>query len=50
MEVLVGSPSAVGRASDVAVEWEGLVLTWQTVFMGRASGGPSGRGATGDIF
>ena len=24
----VGRASAVGRASDVAVEWEGLVLTW----------------------
>ena len=24
----MGSASAVGRASDVAVEWEGLVLTW----------------------
>ena len=50
MEVLVVSPSAVGRASDAAVEWDGLVLTWQTVFVGRASGGPSGRGATGDTL
>ena len=24
----MGRASAVGRASDVAVEWEGLVLTW----------------------
>ena len=36
----MGRACAVGRASDVAVEWEGLVLTC----MGRASG----RGAAGD--
>ena len=24
----MGRASAVGRASDMAVEWEGLVLTW----------------------
>ena len=42
------NPSAMGRASDVAVEWEGLVMMWQTVFIERASGGPSGRDATGD--
>ena len=46
----MGSPSAVGRASVVAVEWEGLVLTWQTVFVGRASGGPSGRDTTRDTL
>ena len=32
------------------MKWEGLVLTWQTIFVGRASGGPSGRGATGDTL
>ena len=46
----MGRASAVGRASDVAVEWEGLVLTWHAVFVGRASGSPSGRGATGDTL
>ena len=44
----MGSPSAVERASDVAVKWEGLVLTWQAVCVGRASGGPSGKSTTGD--
>ena len=48
--LIVGRASAVGRASDVAVEWEGRVLTWQVVFVGRANGGASGRVATGDIL
>ena len=38
----MGRASAVGRASDVAVEWEGLVLTWhgKGAWEGRMGGAP----------
>ena len=40
----------MGSPSDVAVEWEGLVMTWETVMWEVLVGSPSGRGATGDAL